>query len=131
MEVIEAARELGNALMEDKRCKRLQVAKAANDSDAQLQELIGEFNLKKIQMNNEFNKKQEEQSKEKLSAIEKELKEVYAKIMATDSMKEFTEAKKDMDELVGHINTIIQMSISGEVDGGGCTGSCSSCSGCH
>lgn len=132
MDVIEKARELGLALIEDERCKRLQAAKAANDNDAQLQELIGEFNLKKIQLNNEFNRDIEQQSKEKLAGVENELKAIYAKIMENPSMVEFTQAKNDMDELIGHINSIIQMSVSGEVDGeGSCSGDCSGCAGCH
>jgi cell fate (sporulation/competence/biofilm development) regulator YlbF (YheA/YmcA/DUF963 family) len=131
MEVIEKARELGDAIMEDARCKRLQAAKTANDTDSELQELIGEFNLKKLQLNNEFNKDPEQQSKDKLTQIENELKDVYGKVMSNKSMAEYTEAKNDMDELVGHINSIIQMSISGEVNEGGCTGSCASCGGCH
>ena len=131
MEVLEKARELAESIMEDARCKRLQTAKIANDTDLQLQDLIGEFNLKKMQLNSEFNKDPEQQSKEKLTQMETELKEVYAKVMANKAMAEFTEAKKDMDELVEHINSIIQMSISGEVSESGCTGSCDSCGGCH
>jgi cell fate (sporulation/competence/biofilm development) regulator YlbF (YheA/YmcA/DUF963 family) len=131
MEVIEKAKELGLAIMEDARCKRLQTAKAANDADSELQGMIGEFNLKKMQLNNEFNKEQNQQSKERLAQIEKEIKEVYTKIMSNKAMLEFTEAKKDMDEMMGHINSIIQVSISGEVDDGGCGGNCSSCAGCH
>lgn len=131
MGVIEKAQELGQALMEDERCKRLQLAKAANDNDAELQGLIGEFNLKKLQLNNEFNKKKEEQSKEKLTQVENELKEIYRKIMASKTMIEFTESKKDMDELIGHINSIIQLSVTGEVGGDSCGGECSSCKGCH
>jgi cell fate (sporulation/competence/biofilm development) regulator YlbF (YheA/YmcA/DUF963 family) len=132
MGVIEKARELGQEIMEDARCIRLQTAKAANDADTVLQEMIGEFNLKKLQLNNEFNKPQEEQSKERMAQTEKDLKEVYGRIMQNKAMAEFTEAKKDMDELVGHINAIIQMSISGEVEeSGGCAGDCGGCSGCH
>lgn len=133
MEVIEKARELGLAIMEDERCKRLQTAKVANDSDTELQGVIGEFNLKKLQLNNEFNKDPEQQSKEKLTQIENELKEVYGKAMSNKSMAEYTQAKKDMDELVAQINSIIQMSISGEVsEDDGCSGNCSSCGGgCH
>jgi cell fate (sporulation/competence/biofilm development) regulator YlbF (YheA/YmcA/DUF963 family) len=132
MSVIEKARELGQAIIEDERCQRLQSSKAANDNNVQLQEMIGEFNLKKMQLNNEFNTDLEQQSKDKLAKIEQELKDLYAKIMATDSMIEFTNAKNDMDELIGHINSIIQVSISGEVDeDGGCGGSCDSCAGCH
>jgi cell fate (sporulation/competence/biofilm development) regulator YlbF (YheA/YmcA/DUF963 family) len=131
MEVIEKARELGLAIMEDERCKRLQTAKAANDSDMELQKIIGEFNLKRLQLDNEFNKPPEQQSKEKMEQTENELKEIYAAAMSNKSMAEYTEAKKDMDELVGHINSIIQMSVSGETNEGGCTGECSSCGGCH
>jgi cell fate (sporulation/competence/biofilm development) regulator YlbF (YheA/YmcA/DUF963 family) len=133
MGVVEKARELGQAIMDDERCKRLQNAKAANDADAGLQDLIGEFNLKKLQLNNEFNKEQEKQSKEKIEQFQNDMKEIYGKIMATESMREYADAKKEMDELVGHINSIIQMSISGEVDeGGSCGGNCSACGGgCH
>jgi cell fate (sporulation/competence/biofilm development) regulator YlbF (YheA/YmcA/DUF963 family) len=131
VEVIEKARELGLAIMEDERCKRFQAAKTANDSDAELQSMIGEFNLKKLQLNNEFNKDPEQQSKEKLTQIEGELKRIYGKVMSNKSMAEFTQAKKDMDELVGHINSIIQMSITGEVSEDGCEGNCASCAGCH
>lgn len=56
MDVLEKARELAQAIAEDERCKRLQAAKIANDSDKELQDIIGEFNLKKLQLNNEFNK---------------------------------------------------------------------------
>lgn len=131
MGVIEKARELGEALLADERCIRLQNAKAANDADPELQNLIGEFNLKKFQLNNEFNKKPEEQSKEKIEQYQNELKDIYGKVMNTEGMKEYAAAKKDVDELVSHINSIIQMSIMGEVDGG-CGGNCSACGGgCH
>jgi hypothetical protein len=34
--------------------------------------------------------------------------------------------------MLGHINGIIQLAISGEVDSAdGCSGSCGGCSGCH
>ena len=131
MEVIEKARELGIALSDDKRCKRLQAAKAANDEDSELQALIGEFNLKKMQLNNEFNKGSAQQAKEKLAEIEKELKEVYNKIMANSAMTEYTAAKKDVDELLEQINSIIKISVTGDSAGSGCSGDCSACSGCH
>lgn len=131
MDVLEKARELAQAIAEDERCKRLQAAKIANDSDKELQDIIGEFNLKKLQLNNEFNKPAEQQSKEKMTRLNNELKELYAKAMANKSMAEYTKAKADMDELLTHINNIIQMSVTGEVSEGGCTGNCASCAGCH
>lgn len=131
MDVLEKARELAQAIAEDERCKRLQAAKTANDSDKELQDIIGEFNLKKLQLNNEFNKPAGEQSKEKMTKLENELKEIYSKAMANKSMAEYSKAKTAMDELLSHINGIIQMSVTGEVSEGGCTGDCSSCGGCH
>lgn len=131
MDVIEKAKELGIALMEDERVKRYQTAKATNDADKELQDLIGEFNLKKLQLNNEFNKQPEDQSKEKIKEFDTQLREVYAKIMATAPMAEFTEAKKDVDELMEHINSILSLSVTGEAAGGSCAGDCSSCGGCH
>lgn len=130
MEVIEAARQLGEALMQDERAKRLQLAKAANDADTVLQGMIGEFNLKKLNYQNLL--QQENVDREKVSKVEGELKELYTKIMENDTMKAFENAKKEMDELIGHINSIIQVSVSGEVSAeGGCSGQCSGCAGCH
>lgn len=132
MEAIEIARELGQAIAEDGRCKRLQAAKAANDADAALQEMIYAFNLKQMQVNAEMHKEPEKQDKEKLKQFQNEMKESYASVMATPLMVEFAAAKKDMDELIGHINSIIQMSVTGEADeGSACGGDCGSCAGCH
>lgn len=131
MDVIEKARELALAIAEDARCKRLQAAKTANDEDKELQDIVGEFNLKKMQLNNEFNKPAEEQSKENMTALENELKEIYSKAMSNKAMAEYNEAKQDMDELLNQVNGIIQVAVTGEVPEEGCNGHCSGCSGCH
>lgn len=132
MDVIEKARELADAITEDARCKRLLVAKENNDNDKELQEIIGEFNLKKMQLNNEFNKPEAEQNKETMENLEKELKEVYGKAMSNKAMAEYNTAKTEMDQLVSQINEIIQVAISGEPEqGGSCSGDCSCCGGCH
>lgn len=132
MEIIEKARELADLLREDKRCLRLQAAKAANDLDTELQSLIGEFNLKKIALQNELDKTAID--RDKARGFEKEMREVYAKIMAKPSMKEYEEAKREVDTLVGHINSIVQAGVSGEpeaTDPAGCSGNCAGCPGCH
>lgn len=131
MDVIEKARELAEAISEDPRCKRLLVAKENNDSDKELQDIVGEFNLKKMQLNNEFNKPEDQQSKENMKKLEDELKAIYEKAMSNKAMAEYNTAKSEMDELVEQINGIIQVAITGEVAPGGCSGNCSSCGGCH
>ena len=47
MDAIKAARELGKAIQNDERYKAYIEAKKANDADDELQQLIGEFNLKR------------------------------------------------------------------------------------
>jgi cell fate (sporulation/competence/biofilm development) regulator YlbF (YheA/YmcA/DUF963 family) len=131
MDVIEKARELAQAISDDPRCKRLLVAKEKNDNDKELQDIVGEFNLKKIQLNNEFNKPEEQQSKENMTKLENDLKEIYQKAMSNAAMAEYNDAKKELDELVNQINAIIQVAITGEVAEGGCSGNCASCGGCH
>jgi cell fate (sporulation/competence/biofilm development) regulator YlbF (YheA/YmcA/DUF963 family) len=130
MDVIEKAKELSMAIMQDERCIRMQVAKTANEADIELQKLIGEFNLKKIMLGAEYKKNPPDDAK--LKGFEDELKNIYKNIMENAHMSEFQLAKKDMDEMLAHINGIIQLAISGEIDDNeGCAGDCSSCSGCH
>ena len=50
MTVIEMARELGKALQEDERYKKYQEAKIKNDKDVELQNMIGDFNVKRMQL---------------------------------------------------------------------------------
>lgn len=47
--------------------------------------------------------------------------------MANPHMTAFNAAKKDMDDMLNHVNSIIQVAIDGEAETGGCTGSCESC----
>ena len=52
MDIIEAARNLGAAIQQDERYKKYIEAKKANDADEELQELIGEFNLARMSVDN-------------------------------------------------------------------------------
>lgn len=129
MDVIEKAKELGEALMNDEKVKRLQIAMAENDNDFELQKLIGEFNLKRIALNEELGKS--DKSDDKTKMLEKELKTLYQQVMENTSMAAYNEAKAEVDKIAHHINSIIQVSISGEAPDEGCSGGCSSCAGCH
>lgn len=125
--VIEKTRELAQLLAEDPRCERLRKARVKNNEDKALQELIGEFNLKKLQLKNEFDK--EPPLKEKIEGLEKAMKDVYADIMKNESMAEYNAAKQEVDAMLEHISQMIQMSVNGEIDSG-CSGSCAGCHGC-
>ena len=67
MDIIEKARELGRLIQEEDSYKKLQDAQKNADADMELQRLIGEFNLKRMSINNEASKKERDQ--EKLSTM--------------------------------------------------------------
>lgn len=134
MDVIEITRQLGVALQQDETYIKYAIAKEKNDQDKDLQNLIGEFNLLRLTLNNELNN--ENKDDEKIKEINQKLKDCYNTIMQNKSMAAFNNAKNELDTLIKKINAIIELSIKGEdpltcEPDTSCSGSCSSCSGCH
>ena len=63
MDIIETARQLGVAIQQDESFKRYIAAMQANDNSDQLQKLIGEFNLIRMQLDSELAKEEKDDSK--------------------------------------------------------------------
>ena len=134
--LVEMAIDLGCQLQEDSRYLALRAAQQAADEDEQLQKLIGEFNLKRMAINAEEQKSEEEQDAEKLRTLNTALRSVYADIMQNEHMIAYNEAKEPFDALVQKINTAIALAAQGQdpaaaAEESGCTGNCGSCGGCH
>lgn len=135
MDIITMTRGIGKELQKDPRYIAYQSAQAQADGDKELQDLIGQFNLKKMDLQTEIQK--EDKSQESLQAIDAQLKELYGNIMGNDNMVAYNVAKKEMDDLVNFLQQIIVYSANGEdpdsveLEAAGCSGSCSSCSGCN
>lgn len=135
MDIIALTRQLGKAIQEDERYLELQVARQNSDADEELQNAIGEFNLKRMAINNEATK--ENRDEEKLQRLNNELRQVYAQIMQNPNMISYNHAKEGMDALLKRINAIITLSADGEdpetadLTEESCGGSCASCAGCH
>lgn len=136
MNVIELARQLGVALQADERFKTFSVAKDNNDNDAELQEKIAQFNELRRQLNVEMSK--EDKDAEAMKKLDGQIKNIYGEIMTRPSMIEYNSAREEMDKLLNSVNFIITMAANGEdpmtcpeEQPHSCSGSCSSCSGCH
>jgi cell fate (sporulation/competence/biofilm development) regulator YlbF (YheA/YmcA/DUF963 family) len=136
MTVIEKARELGTVLQQDERYTRYMKACEINDTDSELQKAIGEFNLKRAELSKEM--KEPDKNADKLTELDKEIREMYDNIMAMPKMVEYNEAKDAMDKLLDSINYIVSMAANGEDPmtcpeqaPHSCSGSCSTCGGCH
>lgn len=134
MDVIAMARELGAALQQSDEYTAYNVAKNAADSDAELQGMIGDFNLKKLSLSAEVQK--EDKDPEKLTALNEEVRSVYARIMAHPTMMAYNTTKEELDRILNFIQQIIVYSANGEdpatiQEETSCGGDCSGCSGCH
>lgn len=134
MDVIAMARELGKAIQQDERFIRYAKARLANDSDSALQEAIGQFNIARMELDREVNA--ENKDDEKVKELNENLRKIYGDIMSSPAMVEYNTAKAELDTMVNEVNVIISKSIDGEDPEtcdlhSGCTGSCSTCGGCH
>ena len=134
MDVIEKARELGKMIQEDARYAEYYKAKEANDKDETLQQMIGDFQTKRMELNTEMSK--DDRSAERLTALDEEIKALYSRIMSNENMVAYNEAKNAMDDMLNRINMVITYSANGEdpmtcpTEQQGCGGSCSTCGGC-
>lgn len=136
MNVIETARALGKAIQEDERYIKYDAASKASDTDTILQNKIGEFNMLRMQLSQEMSKP--EKDADKMTSLDNDIKELYNEIMEMPAMKQFNEAKEALDGLLQSVNYIISMAANGEdpmtcpeEPPHSCSGSCSTCGGCH
>lgn len=137
MNAVEMAREVGKLIQQDERYAAYYKAKEANDKDENLQEMINEFNMKRVQLNSEMSKS--DRDSDKLAALDAEIKSLYGNVMANENMNAYNEAKNAMDDLLSQVNMVITLSANGEdpetcpseQPASSCGGSCSSCSGCN
>jgi cell fate (sporulation/competence/biofilm development) regulator YlbF (YheA/YmcA/DUF963 family) len=134
MDVIEQVRLLGKAIQEDERFIRYAKARLENDNNAELQAAIGQFNITRMELDRELSA--DEKNEEKVKELNEKLRSAYGEIMASPAMVEYNTAKVELDTLVNQINTVISKTLDGEdpetcETEAGCTGSCSTCGGCH
>ena len=135
-DLLEMAKQLGKELQKDARYLAFRKASADNDADEALQQLIGEFNLKRQNIQYEMNKGDEKDA-DKIAKLNTEMQECYGKVMGNVNMANFVIVKNALDKLLEDVNMIISMCCEGEDPdtcepaAHACSGSCSTCGGCH
>ena len=134
MDIIEMTRKLGVAIQQEEVFKNYIKAKAANDNDVELQDMIGQFNVIRMQLDQALSA--DDKDGDKVKALNAQLKDTYTAIMGRESMMNYNIAKGELDVLVNQINAVIEHTLDGDDPmtcdiASNCTGSCSTCSGCH
>ena len=123
--IIEKARELGELIANSEEMKRVKAAEAAQEADENAKTLLVEFNMNRMNLGRDIqNGKITEEEAVKLN------NEAFGKLVASsDTIKEFVDAKKELDRVVTEVNGILNYYITGQTPG--CSHDCSSCGGCH
>ena len=134
MDIIEMTRNLGMEIQKDQRYRILENARRLNDADEELQKQIGDFNLARIDLNNEVSKS--DMDADRIAQLNEKVQSIYTDIMDNESMQAYNEAKSDVDQMMQYINSILTTAVNGGdpmtvQEPSSCSGSCSSCSGCH
>ena len=133
--IIKSVRELGKAIQADETFKAYIAAKLDADNDETLQNAIGEFNLVKMQINEEAQK--EDKDEAKLQELNVQLRKSYADIIANEKMQKYNNANQLYSGLINKVYAILEMCCNGEdpetcePEEHSCSGSCSTCGGCH
>ena len=96
--------------------------------------MIGQFNVIRMQLDQALSA--DEKDGDKVKELNGQLKDTYPAIMGRESMMNYNIAKGELDVLVNQINAVIEHTLDGDDPmtcdiASNCTGSCSTCSGCH
>ena len=134
MDAIELFKKAAAAMQTDPRYLAMDAARRAADEDESLQNLIGDFNLVRMDLDNEMTK--EERDDERMAQLNHKMTTLYTQAMNHPAMRKFNEAKAEAEQMITYIDAIINTAMNGGdpmsvEEPSACTGSCSSCSGCH
>ena len=111
MDCIDLFKRAAVALQTDSRYLVLDQTRKANDKDEELQNLIGEFNLARMDLNNEIGKS--ERNDARIAELNEKVNSLYGQIMGNEGMVAYNEAKRDCENLVNYIDAIINTAMNG------------------
>lgn len=128
MDVFEKARELGNLLLETPEGKKLNDKKYIFEGNEESQRKLFEYSRYReaVQVKIHSGELSEEDLKVEQENMKKKIDEVTADPIISDMLK----AEEEFSALVNQAMNVLRATIEGESEGG-CSGSCSSCGGCH
>ena len=127
--IIAKAHELGMEIARSEEIKNLEAAKAAFDSDAELQAKMSEYETERRLLGEEFSKSADEADERAIADLRARIEELTREISANPVYVTFAAAQEAMNKLMAEVNAEIKFCITGERDN--CTHDCSTCPGCH
>ena len=135
MDCIDLFKKAAVAMQTDPRYLELDAARRENDMDEELQNLIGEFNLARLDLNNEATKPEPDTAR--TAELNKRVNDLYSQIMSSEGMVRYNTPTAGCEARATPIHATNNTARNGGAPmtatppAGGCSGSCASCSGCH
>ena len=135
MDLIQMTRDLGAEIQKSDLYTAYMVAREAADQDKELQDMIGEFNLKKLDLSNAV--QSDEKDRDKINALNVTVRDLYNRIMANPLMMAANTTRSELDQTLQFMQQILVYSANGEdpqtiePESDSCGGDCSGCSGCE
>ena len=128
--VQDCARALGEAIVASEEYQNMQLCEKAAESDPAAAEAMGRYMELHAAVNQEMGN--EEPDAEKIARLVREMDELQQALNALPAVEEMTAARQRFSGLMDQVNKILEFIITGDVqEGGGCSGNCGSCGGCH
>ena len=129
MSVYDKARELGEMILETKEGKRLFDARFVFSGDDEAKKIMMEYNQFRSILQGKVNEGSisEEDFKVELA----KLNQMGKKAEENPVVAELMASENEFNKLVGTVLDILKQTVLKDENSDGCTGSCSSCGGCH
>ena len=128
-EIFEKARELGQLIKDSDFKKKADETSKELEANEEAKKLIEGYNkLREEKMNELSGKQPTEEETEKLNKL---FQEEFEKIAQNEVIKNYLDAARNYELMLSQMDSILKYFIVGEEHDHNCTGSCSSCGGCH
>lgn len=127
--VTDCARALGEAVVASEEYQNMQLTEKAAMSDPAVTALMDRYLELKQALNDVMCA--EEPDAELIAQYGREMDDAQQAMNATPAIEAMTRARQQFSELMNQVNAIMEFTITGEIQGGGCSGNCGSCGGCH
>lgn len=127
--IYEKARELGELIKESDVFKGMREAEEKANNNAELVAFSGEYEQLRMQIQELTI--MDEPDYDEIGEVSKRMDAVQAQMMQNEHMKDLQVARNEFTQLMNLVNRELQGVLSPETLDEGCSGSCSSCAGCH
>ena len=126
--VTECARELGQAIVDSEEYKNMQLCEKAAMSDPAVAQAMSRY----LEAKDQLHAAMATGEADKIAQLSQEIDDAQQALNQMPAIDAMTNARQTFSELMNQVNHVLEFMITGEVEqGGGCSGNCASCGGCH